>query len=124
MINREVQEMSPGAKCVSSVVTEPVSVCVVCNNNAKDNHEKEALSVCSEEKGRTAKERALTSKTLEKNVDQPKKPIDIEKSKGVKKTEKEGSKGASGPLTTTNAKDSEGSQEVDENLCLKGITFT
>lgn len=122
MINREVQEMSPGDKCVSSVVTEPVSVCVVCNNNA--NHEKEALSVCSEEKGRTAKERAVTSKTLEENVDQPKKPTDIEKPKGVKKTEKEGSKGASGPLTTTNAKDNEGSQEVDENLCLKGITFT
>ena len=117
MISRELQEKSPGDECVSSVVTEPVSACVVCNNNAKDNHEKETLSVCSEEKGSTAKERALTSKTLEENADQPIKTTDIEK---------EGSKGASGTLTTAiaNAKDSEGSQEGDENLCLKGIAFT
>ena len=59
------------------------------------------------------------SYSMMESVDQSKKTTDIEKPKRTKSTEKKGSNGAGGTLTTT----SEDPQEVNENPCLKGIAF-
>lgn len=119
LIDCEVQEMSPGDECVSSVATETV-VCVSYNSNGKSN-KKEALSVCSAEGGKTAKERVTT---LEENVEQLTNTTCIPKPKGTNNTEKKGSKGTSGTLSATTAKDSGGPPNVNENTCLEGIAFT
>lgn len=118
LIDCEVQEMSPGDECVSSVATETV-VCVSYNSNGKNN-KKEALSVCSAEGGKTAKERV----SLEENVEQLTNTTCIPKPKGTNNTEKKGSKGTSGTLSATTAKDSGGPPNVNENTCLEGIAFT
>lgn len=119
LIDCEVQEMSPGDECVSSVATETV-VCVSDNSNGKNN-KKEALSVCSVEGGKTAKDRVTN---LEENVEQPTNTTCIPKPKGTKDTEKKGSKGTSGTLSATTAKDGGGPPNVNENTCLEGIAFT
>ena len=106
LIEGVVREMSSKNESVSSEVTESVPIAV----------EDGAFA------GIDVKERE--TETLKENESQSTNTIPVPKGKRKKKKQKKGSKGASGTLTTTNAKDSEGSQEVDENLCLKGITFT
>ena len=108
--------MSLKDESVTSDVMNTGSVCEVYNNDNNNNHEKETLSVCYEESGTTAKEKA-TNVTINENGTQL---TNTNASKARKKTEqKKASKGASSTLTTTSVVDSKG-QKVDDDTFLEG----
>ena len=113
MIDCEVQELSLKDESVISDVIKMGSVCEVYNNHNNNNHEKEALSVCFEESGTTAKEEA-TNVTLDENENQS-----ANKSKVRKKKQKKVSNAAGSALTTTKVVDSK-SQKVDDDASLEG----
>ena len=113
LVDCEVQEMSLKDESVTSDVMKMGSVCEVYNDENNNNHEKEALSVCFEESGTTAKEKA-TNVTLDENENQP-----TNTSKARKKKQKKASKATSSTLTTTKVEDSK-SQKVDDDTSLEG----
>ena len=108
LVDREVQEMS-----LKDESMKMGSVCEVYNNDNNNNHEKEALSVCFEERDTTAKEKT-TNVTLDENEIQP-----TNTSKTGKKKQKKVSNAASSTLTTTKVVDSK-SQKVDDDTSLEG----
>ena len=107
--------MSLKDESVTSDVMNTGSVCEVYNNDNNNNHEKETLSVCYEESGTTAKEKA-TNVTVNENGTQP---TNTNASKARKKKQKKASKGASSTLTTTSVVDNK-SQKVDDDTILEG----
>ena len=107
--------MSLKDESVTSDVMNTGSVCEVYDNDNNNNHEKETLSVCYEESGTTAKEKA-TNVTINENGTQP---TNTNASKARKKKQKKASKGASSTLTTTSVVDSK-SQKVDDDTSLEG----
>ena len=113
LVDCEVQEICLKDESFTSDVIKMGSVCEVYNNDDNDSHEKEALSVCFEESGTTAKEKA-TDLTLNENENRP-----TNTSKAKKKKNKKASKGASGTLTTTRVVDSK-SQKIDDDTFLEG----
>ena len=115
MVDCKVHEMSLKDESVTSDVMNTGSVCEVYNNDNNNNHEKETLSVCYEESGTTAKEKA-TNVTVNENGTQP---TNTNASKARKKKQKKASKGASSTLTTTSVVDSK-SQKVDDDTSLEG----
>ena len=106
LIECDVREMSSKNESVSSEVTESVPVCV----------EDGAFA------GIDVKE--AETETLKGNQSQSTNTIPVPKAKRKEKKQKKGSKGASSTLTATDAKDTEGPQNVDENTCFEGIAFT
>lgn len=103
----DVREMSAKIESVSSEVTEAVPLCVEDGGSA----------------GIYVKEGDETA-TLKGNESQSTNTTPVSKAKRKKKKQKKGSTGTKSTLTATNAKDSEGPQNVEENTCLEGIAFT
>ena len=114
LVDCEVQEMSLKDESVTSDVMKMGSVCEVYNDENNNNHEKETLSVCFEESGTTAKEKA-TNVTLDEN--ERNQPTNTSKSR--KKKQKKASKATNSTLTTTKVVDSK-SQNVDDDTSFEG----
>lgn len=114
LVDCEVHEMSLKDESVASDVMKMGSVCEVYNNENNNSHEKEALSVCFEESGTPAKEKAMNVTLDENERNQP-----TNTSKARKKKQKKASKATNSTLTTIKVVDSK-SQKEDDDTSLEG----